>query len=380
MSRRLQPLIADRLRQVGAPSWVMRNPIGYGMAAPTILSLGSEAQRQRYLRPLFTCEEIWCQLFSEPGAGSDVASLAIQAERDGDEWILNGQKVWTSLAHTARFGMVLARTRSRGREAQGHHLFRRGHACARRRGPPAAADDRRRRVQRGVLHRRTHSRRGATGRRRRRLAGCHRHPDERTGVHRRGRRAPRQRADRHRVGPVAAPARTTSATPSPGTAYALWVEAEVQRLTNQRAAASAQLGTPGPEGSTAKLAFAELNKRIYDFCLDLLGPEGMLYDSYEMRRPDGGNVGRRGRSRGCSSGPGPTPSRAGPPRSCATSSASGSSACPVTSGPTRGSPGPGAAQLRSATAAPHGGEESAGGRSRVLEAAQKPARHAAIDP
>ena len=67
----------------------------------------------------------------------------------------------------------------------------------------------------------------------------------------------------------------------------LWVEAEVQRLTNIRAAANAQLGTPGPEGSTAKLAYAELNKRIYDFCVDLLGPEGMLYDSYEMRRPDG---------------------------------------------------------------------------------------------
>ena len=67
----------------------------------------------------------------------------------------------------------------------------------------------------------------------------------------------------------------------------LWVEAEVQRLTNLRAAARAQLGTPGPEGSTAKLSYAELNKRIYDFCVDLLGPEGMLFDSYEPRRPTG---------------------------------------------------------------------------------------------
>jgi alkylation response protein AidB-like acyl-CoA dehydrogenase len=71
----------------------------------------------------------------------------------------------------------------------------------------------------------------------------------------------------------------------------LWVEAEVQRITNQRAAANSAQGTPGPEGSTAKLAFAELNKQIYELCVDLLGPEGMLYDSYEMRRPDGAGSG-----------------------------------------------------------------------------------------
>jgi alkylation response protein AidB-like acyl-CoA dehydrogenase len=67
----------------------------------------------------------------------------------------------------------------------------------------------------------------------------------------------------------------------------LWIQAEVQRMTNVRAAANSLLGTPGPEGSVAKLAYAELNQRIYDFCLDLLGAEGMLYDTYEMRRPEG---------------------------------------------------------------------------------------------
>ena len=81
-----------------------RNPIGHGMSAPTVYTHGSDEQKRRYLRPLFTGEEIWCQLFSEPGAGSDVAGLSSRAIRDGDEWIVNGQKVWTTLAHVARFG------------------------------------------------------------------------------------------------------------------------------------------------------------------------------------------------------------------------------------------------------------------------------------
>ena len=146
--------------------------------------------------------------------------------------------------------------------------------------------------------------------------------------------------DRHRRGPVeAAGPRARAIAATRDRLMQLWVEAEVQRLTNLRAAANSQHGTPGPEGSTAKLAFAELNKRIYDFCVDLLGPEGMLYDSYEMRRPGGAGRPRAACPAACSCGPGPTPSRAGRPRSCATSSASGSSASPVTSAPTRGCPG-----------------------------------------
>jgi alkylation response protein AidB-like acyl-CoA dehydrogenase len=84
--------------------------IGMGMCGPTILDLGTEEQKVRYIRPLLRGEEVWCQLFSEPGAGSDVASLQTRAVKDGDAWLVSGQKVWTSVARYADFGALIART------------------------------------------------------------------------------------------------------------------------------------------------------------------------------------------------------------------------------------------------------------------------------
>ena len=111
LPRTLQPVAEEEFARAGAvrPD-DRRNVIGLGMAAPTIIAFGSDEQKSRWLKPLWLAEEIWCQLFSEPGAGSDLAGLATRAVRDGDDWVVNGQKVWTSLAHHARWGLLLART------------------------------------------------------------------------------------------------------------------------------------------------------------------------------------------------------------------------------------------------------------------------------
>ena len=282
---KLQEVVNRELRNAGASILnFARNPIGIGMAAPTVLTHGSEDQKGRYLRPLFTTEEIWCQLFSEPGAGSDVASLAARAVRDGEEWVVNGQKVWTTLAHTARWGLLLARTDPDQPKHRGMTYF-----VVDMHGP------------------------GVEVRPLRQITG----EAEFNEVYFTDARIP----DSERLGDLGqgwAVALTTlmnervsiggNVGPRGGGAIGeavriwkergltdpvlrdellkLWVDAEAARLTNLRASQNRKQGTPGPEGSTSKLAFAELNKRIYSLCMNLLGPEGMLYPSYEMKRPE----------------------------------------------------------------------------------------------
>jgi alkylation response protein AidB-like acyl-CoA dehydrogenase len=97
--------------------------IGLGMVIPTMIEFGTDAQRARYVAKALRGEEIWSQLFSEPGAGSDVASLQMRAERDGDEWILNGQKVWTTGAQISDFGAVIARTNPDNPKHRGITMF-----------------------------------------------------------------------------------------------------------------------------------------------------------------------------------------------------------------------------------------------------------------
>jgi len=103
-----QLMIDEELRSAGVHRPV--NPIGIGWAGPTLMYAGTPEQKDRWLWPLLSGEEFWCQLFSEPGAGSDLAALTTRAERQGDEYVINGQKVWNSYAHIARWGILLART------------------------------------------------------------------------------------------------------------------------------------------------------------------------------------------------------------------------------------------------------------------------------
>jgi alkylation response protein AidB-like acyl-CoA dehydrogenase len=105
------PAVARRIEAELRPLNLGRlNPLGLNLAAPALFAHGTEEQRLRFLPPIVRNEEIWCQLFSEPGAGSDLASLATRAVRDGDDWVISGRKVWTTWAHLADFGVCLART------------------------------------------------------------------------------------------------------------------------------------------------------------------------------------------------------------------------------------------------------------------------------
>ncbi len=116
-----QLVIDDELARAGVTRPI--NPIGIGWAGPTILYAGTAEQQARWLPGLMSGEEFWCQLFSEPDAGSDLASLSTTATRDGDEWVVTGQKVWTSYAHIATWGILLARTSNEGPHQRGISYF-----------------------------------------------------------------------------------------------------------------------------------------------------------------------------------------------------------------------------------------------------------------
>lgn len=287
LARSVQPVADAIIDAAGGPSAFARNPIGIGMAGPTVASFGSKGQKARYLRKLYTGEEVWCQLFSEPGAGSDVAGLATRAVRDGDDWVIDGQKVWTSLAHVSSLGLLLARTDPSVPKHQGLSYF-----VLDMRAP-------------GVEVRPLRQMTGDAEFNEVYLTGVRIPDSERLGEVGQGwtvaittlmneRTALGGVAGPRGAGPIGDAVALWHEHPERQTPVLrdrltrLWSEAEAHRLTVKRAQAGADRGTPGPEGSVGKLISANLNKRIYDFCVDFLGPEGALYGSYELRQPGPG--------------------------------------------------------------------------------------------
>ena len=191
--------------------------LGYLLAAPTIVAHGNERQKQEDLLRILNGQDAWCQLFSEPGAGSDLASLTTKAVKDGDEWIVTGQKVWTSTAQLSNLGMLIARTDPDLPKHKGITYFKFDMTPARRRDPAAARDDRPRDVQRSVHRQRARARRRHHRRAQQRLGRGEHHADggARRARHRRFRRAraTRSRA-RSRASSTTASA-TTSARSAP---------------------------------------------------------------------------------------------------------------------------------------------------------------------
>ncbi|MEU3661120.1 acyl-CoA dehydrogenase family protein [Streptomyces sp. NPDC032940] len=284
--RSLQAVVDAELAAAGAPDNDPRRiGIGLGMAAPTILQYGTEEQKRRLLRPLWTGEEIWCQLFSEPGAGSDLAALGTRAVREGDTWVVDGQKVWTSSAHLARWAILIARTDPDVPKHRGITYF----LCDM--------------TDPGVEVRPLRQITGEAEFNEVFLTGV-RIPDSmRLGDIGDGWRVAQTTLNNERVaiggtpipregGMIGKIAETWRERPGLRThdlhqrLLGLWVEAEVARLTGARLRQQLAAGQPGPEGAGMKLNFARLNQEISGLEVELLGEEGLLYDDWTMRRPE----------------------------------------------------------------------------------------------
>ncbi|WP_436497708.1 acyl-CoA dehydrogenase family protein [Actinokineospora sp. HUAS TT18] len=285
VSRSDQQTVEALLAEAGAPDNDPRRiGIGLGMAAPTILAFGSDELKRRLLRPLWTGEEVWCQLFSEPGAGSDLAALGTRARRDGEDWLVTGQKVWTSSAHTARWAILVTRTDPDVPKHSGMTYF----VCDMT-DPGVEV-----RPLRQITGEAEFNEVFLTDVR---IPDAHRLGEvgdgwrvaqttlmnERVAIG--GRPIPRE------GGMIGVVADTWRANPDRRTPEAhdrllrLWVESEALRLAGIRLRQQLTSGSPGPEGSAMKLAFARLAQELSGLELEITG-DGLRYDDWTLRRPD----------------------------------------------------------------------------------------------
>ncbi len=282
----LNRLVEERCRKAGSAAG---DPSTFFMAlaGPTIVTHGSDEQKQRFLRPMFTGEERWCQLFSEPGAGSDFAGLGTRAVKDGEEWIVNGQKVWNTLAHLGDWGMLVARTDPEAPKHKGMTYFALDMKLAGVEVRPLrqiTGEAEFNEVYMTDARVPDDCRIGAIGEGWR--AALTTLMNERTAIGGGG-------GGGKRTGPIAEALRIWETLPADERTGArrerlmqLFTQSEAFRLTNVRAGQNAKSGNPGPEGSIAKLALSNFNKVCTEFCIDLLGANGLIDYDFTFRRPE----------------------------------------------------------------------------------------------
>jgi len=286
LNPKYQLMVIETLRNEGISQQNrVANILGIGMGAPTIIEYGTEEQISKYLRPMFTTEEIWCQLFSEPGSGSDLASLSTKAVDDGDGYIVNGQKVWTTLGHLAKWGLIVTRTDPNVPKHRGLTFFivdmeSEGVDVRPLRQITGEAEFNEvyftdvKIPKENIL--------GSLGEGWRVSLTILMNERVAIGgnVRERGSGAPGHLVQLWKEKNLQDPVTRDKL-------IKLWIEQEAVRLTNLRAVENREKGTPGPEGSTSKLYEAEINKASYEFGMDMLGNDGLLFPrGYALTQPE----------------------------------------------------------------------------------------------
>jgi alkylation response protein AidB-like acyl-CoA dehydrogenase len=290
LAPKLQGIVNDELHK-GAETYyedMLINPIGLGMGAPVLLKYGKQEDMRDLLRRCFTGEEIWCQLFSEPSAGSDLAGLAARAVRDGDDWVINGQKVWTTLAHIAKWGLLVTRTNPDVPKHDGMSYFLIDmHSPGVEVRPlyqitgeaefsEVFFDDAR------VPHSQMLGEEGQGWK-----VAIATLMNERVALG--------GGASKKGGGSIAVLIDLLESVESQRSAAEdallrdrvakLYIESELLRLTGIRARAARHSEGPGPEGSIGKVAQADISKEIWECCSEVLGADALVYEhGYELRQ------------------------------------------------------------------------------------------------